>query len=129
MRVMDSTEKPQSHSKAPHWIAGIEAENRAVCFLEQQGIQILKRNFRVRGGEIDIVAQEGQTLIFVEVRCRQKNAYGGAIGSLNSKKIKRIQLAAALYLQQYGTGQACRLDLLCQVGSHDSKWEWVRGLL
>jgi len=114
---------------APHLRSGKEAENRAVLFLEDQGIQILERNFRVRGGEIDIVAQDSEVLVFVEVRWRRNNAFGGAIASLNPRKLKRMQLAVACYLQRYGCVKPCRLDLLCQVGSEHSKWVWVRGFL
>jgi putative endonuclease len=116
-------------SLAPHLSAGIEAENRAAKFLVSQGIEIIDRNFRVKGGEIDIVGQEAEMLLFVEVRWRRSAAFGGAIESIHSKKIKRMQHAATVFLQRYHCIQPCRLDFLCQIGSEHSEWLWVRGLL
>lgn len=114
---------------ASHLRAGKEAENRAVDFLESKGIQIIERNFRAKRGEIDIVCQEEYLLVFVEVRWRSSNAFGGAIASLTPKKIQRMQLAASFYLQYHECHQPCRLDLLSQVGHPSTEWEWVRGLL
>jgi len=126
---MDISEIISKGELAPHLRSGKEAENRAVLFLEDQGMQILTRNFRVRGGEIDIVALDSEVLIFVEVRWRKNNAFGGAIASLNPRKLKRMQLAVACYLQRYACDLPCRLDVLCQVGSGHAKWLWVRGFL
>jgi putative endonuclease len=113
---------------APHLVSGREAEHRAALFLELKGIQIIERNYRVKVGEIDIVAREGETLIFVEVRWRKSNTFGGAIESVDPSKLKRMQRAAATYLLQHPCAGSCRLDVLCQVG-HVSEWVWIRGLL
>ena len=56
---------------------GAEYENRAVIFLKEKGYQIIKQNFRCRQGEIDIIAKDGEYLVFTEVKYR-KNAYQGA---------------------------------------------------
>lgn len=113
-----------------HLLKGFAAEERAVLFLQKHGLTILERNFRVRGGEIDIVAQDPHTLVFVEVRWRKNTFFGGAVESIGPHKLKRIQHAASCYLQRYRSIPSCRIDLLCQDGrAHPSEWLWIRGLL
>jgi putative endonuclease len=112
-----------------HLVSGREAELRAARFLESQGVRIIEKNYRVKSGEIDIVAQDATMLIFVEVRWRRNHSYGGAIESLSTRKLKRMHRAASTYLQHHRCTLPCRLDVLCQVGEITSDWVWVRGLL
>ena len=80
---------------------GLHAENAAAAFLQAQGARILLRNYRCRCGELDIVAQLGETEIaIVEVRTRSSNAYGGAAQSVDAGKRQRLIRAAARLLQQ-----------------------------
>jgi putative endonuclease len=116
-------------TQAPHVSSGQEAEKRAACFLESQGVQIIDRNYRVKMGEIDIVAIERDILIFVEVRWRKNNLFGGAIESIDKRKLKRLQLAAACYIHDHPCLLPCRFDVLCQDGNRNTEWLWVRGLL
>ena len=62
----------------PH--RGAEAEAMAAAFLERRGLRVLERNYRCRLGEIDLVARDGDTTVFVEVRQRASSAFGGGIG-------------------------------------------------
>ena len=73
---------------------GRRAEARAVAHLEASGLKLLERNFRCRGGEIDLVMLEGQTLVLVEVRSRASAAFGGAAASVDGRKQRRLILAA-----------------------------------
>jgi putative endonuclease len=73
---------------------GRRAEAEAVAHLESRGLELLERNFRCRGGEIDLVMLDGQTLVLVEVRSRGSAAFGGAAASVDGRKQRRLILAA-----------------------------------
>jgi putative endonuclease len=73
---------------------GRRAEDRALEYLESQGLRLLARNHRCRGGEIDLVMQDGATLVLVEVRSRSRRDYGGAAASIGLRKQRRFILAA-----------------------------------
>jgi putative endonuclease len=83
---------------APHLEIGRAAEAAAARMLERQGYRILQRNFRARGGEIDLVAQDGATLAIVEVRYRAGGRYGGGAESVTPGKQRRIARAARVLL-------------------------------
>src|SRR6185369_8471506 len=101
---------------------GREAEARAARHLEACGLRLVERNFRVRGGEIDLICRDGKTLVFVEVRQRTSAGYGGAAASITATKRRRIVLAARHYL--IGKPAAdCRFD--CVLIDGDTL-EWLR---
>ena len=80
---------------------GLRAENAAAAFLHSHGAHILLRNYRCRCGELDIVAQIGESeLAIVEVRTRSSSAYGGAAASIDAGKRQRLIRAATRLLQQ-----------------------------
>ena len=89
-------------------------ERRAANLLQQQGRQILERNFRARTGEIDIIARDGGTLVFIEVRARRHSAYAGAAASVTRGKQRRLLNTAALYLRARPSlaQAACRFDVI-----------------
>ena len=100
----------QPRNSSHHWITGTSprsstqsvgqrAEARAQAYLERQGLALVVRNYRCKGGEIDLVmrAPDG-TLVFVEVRARRGHAYGGAAASVTAQKQRRILQAANHYL-------------------------------
>jgi len=96
----------------------------AACFLEKRGVHILTRNFRCRGGEIDLVCRDGKVLVFVEVRLRRNAAYGGAGASITAAKQRRIILAAQHYLVANTTNEcACRFDCVLLDGEN---MQWIR---
>lgn len=72
---------------------GAAAEERAAQLLQQAGYQILMRNYRCRGGELDIVARRGQLLLVAEVRLRASDAFGGAAASITAAKRRRLLFA------------------------------------
>ncbi|MGH2461308.1 MAG: YraN family protein [Chloroflexota bacterium] len=80
---------------------GKAAEAFAVTYLRGQGYEIRETNVRFRGGEIDIVAEDGATLAFVEVRARRASVYGGAGESIGSLKRRRMYRAAEEYLSRH----------------------------
>ncbi len=102
---------------------GAEAEQLAADYLLGQGLHLVARNFRCRGGEIDLVMRDGATLVFVEVRARSSAAFGGAAESISSAKQARIILAAQHFLARHGIDAPCRFDaVLLQAG----RLQWLR---
>lgn len=78
-------------------------EQKACDYLCSQGLRIIARNYCRRGGEIDIVAGDGEYLAFVEVKFRSSRAYGGAAYAISGVKRKRIRETAAAFLREHGT--------------------------
>jgi putative endonuclease len=103
---------------------GEPAENLAAAFLERRGLAILERNYRCRFGEIDIVARSGALLVFVEVRARRSEAFGGAAGSITAAKRRRLVAAARHYLAARRADRACRFDVVLVRGA-GQQVEWL----
>ncbi len=95
---------------------GREAESRAADYLARQGLRLVARNFRIRGGEIDLVCRDGDTLIFVEVRMRNRNDFGGAAASITASKRRHLILAARHYLASQ-PDRPCRFDCVLIEGT------------
>ena len=93
-------------------VAGADAEETAARFLASRGLTVVARNFRTRFGEIDLVARDGGTLVFVEVRLRTNRNYGGAAESVDSSKRTRIVAAARAYLARLPAEPPCRFDVV-----------------
>ena len=87
-------------------------EDAAATYLASLGYRILKRNLRGLAGEIDIVARDGPTVVFVEVKVRRGRRYGSALAAVDARKRARIRAAAADYLQFALPGTAARFDVL-----------------
>ena len=100
-------------------------ESLAAAFLERQGLKILERNYRCRFGEIDLVAASGATLVFVEVRARESEAFGGAAASITAAKRQRILRAARHYLSGRPEGP-CRFDVLLLDALDPDRIEWIK---
>lgn len=108
--------KPKSH------IFGRTAESLATHHLQKKGYRILGRNVRLPGGELDLIAKDGKTLVFVEVKARQSNSHGGALYSISQPKQRRLIRLAAQYLAKRNIiHQPSRFDVvLCQGQQHDA---------
>ena len=97
---------------------GILAEDTAARYLQQQGLDIVKRNFRTRLGEIDLIMLHDKVLVFVEVRFRSSPFYMDAIETINKPKVQRIILAARQYLQgQTVQSNTYRFDIVTLIGN------------
>jgi putative endonuclease len=105
---------------------GEPAENLAAAFLEREGLRIMERNYRCKLGEIDLVAKSGATTVFVEVRARTSEAFGGAAASITAAKRGRIIRAARHYLARHNLDQACRFDVVLIRGA-EQRIEWLPG--
>ncbi len=92
---------------------GREAETLAEGLLRKEGMRLLERNHRNQGGELDIIALDGEVLIFVEVKARSNPAYGGPAEMVGPVKQKRLTAAAAAYLAEMdGPQPVCRFDVV-----------------
>ena len=87
-------------------------EQAAASFLEKRGFRIIERNYLVRGGEIDIVADDGGTLVFVEVKTRSSLKFGLPSEAVNHKKLEHMRCAAELYLSEHPTDAEIRFDVV-----------------
>src|SRR5689334_1011373 len=106
---------------------GAAAEALAAEFLQAQGLSIVARNYRC-GGEIDLIASDGETLIFVEVRLRSDAAFGGAAESITAAKKKRLTFAAAHYLSRLKPARReppCRFDAILMATLDPARIEWL----
>jgi putative endonuclease len=102
---------------------GKDAETRAETMLKHHGLLPLARNYRCRGGEIDLVMRDGEHLVFVEVRYRSHSGYGGAASSVDLKKQRRVILAARHYLLSSSWSGPCRFDV---VAFEQGAGQWIR---
>ena len=104
---------------------GSDAENLAAAFLQRAGLKIVVRNYRCRFGEIDVIARDGNTLVFVEVRMRSSDRYGGAAASITAAKRAKLLRAARHYIADIAQVPACRFDALL-VSGDDRAIEWLK---
>src|SRR5258708_4045983 len=94
-------------------IVGNKGEDLACKYLQGQGYKILKRNFTIRGGEIDVIARQKETLVFVEVKTRFGSQFGYAREAITPWKLKFLQKAALFYITQTKWGEKpYRFDLV-----------------
>ncbi|MGE5708074.1 MAG: YraN family protein [Bacteroidota bacterium] len=85
-------------------------ETMAAEYLESQGFHIIARNFRRKTGEIDLIALDHETLVFVEVKSRRSTRFGTGGEAITAQKQQRIARTAAHYLLRYPEPPACRFD-------------------
>ena len=110
-----------SRSRTARQISGQIGEDEALAYLQQHGLTLIERNFRCKGGEIDLVMQDGATLVFVEVRKRADKNHGGAAASVTPAKQKRLIVAAHIFLQRYKMPPACRFDVIA-IDATEMSW-------
>ncbi len=96
----------------PHLAAGSNAEAQACAHLRAHGLHLVAKNFRCRGGEIDLIMRDGATLVFVEVRFRRSNRFGDPAATVDLRKQARLVTAAQTYLQKFRSASPCRFDVV-----------------
>ena len=116
---------PRTSAPVPTARAGLgaRAETLAADYLARQGLVVVARNFRTRRGEIDVIVRDRDTLVFVEVRKRSKDSYGGALASVTRAKQRRLIVAAQIFLQRYRMPPACRFDV---IGYDHDRMHWLK---
>lgn len=105
---------------------GSAAEERALLHLAQQGLSLVQRNYRYKGGELDLVMRDGNTLVFVEVRQRANMRFGGAAASVNHAKQVKLVKTAQHYLQKQPSMPPCRFDVVAVDGEQLS---WLKNVI
>ena len=98
--------------KAEHLQQGEAAEQACCKYLKSQGLKLVEKNFSCRSGEIDIIMLDKTTLVFVEVRFRRNNTFGGGLESVTQSKQRKLRDTAELYLQQNNQYKNARFDVV-----------------
>ena len=105
---------------------GAQAERLAAQFLQARGLKLLQQNYRCRYGEIDLILQDADTLVFAEVRLRKHSNFGGAAASINAAKQGRLIRTAQHYLSTLGHIPPCRFDAVLLDTLENASPEWIR---
>jgi len=103
---------------------GAEAKTAACQYLQKHHLQIRERNYRCKLGEIDIIAQEGETIVFVEVRRRSHHRFGDGFASVDRNKQKKLIRTAKAYLleRQLFEKHPCRFDIVSTTSPEQLSW-------
>lgn len=107
---------------------GADIERAAQRYLEQRGLTLVEANYQIRGGELDLIMRDRDSLVFVEVRYRASRAYGGGLESVDGRKRERLRRAASQYLQarQIRDTLPCRFDVVAVEPRGDSlSFDWI----
>jgi len=108
-----SPSRPLANPRDVRRRLGNRGEEAAARYLSGRGLRILERGYRARCGEIDLIAREGEELVFVEVKTRHSLRFGDPLEAVTETKRRRIIRAASLYLQSTGSWDSpCRFDLV-----------------
>jgi putative endonuclease len=107
--------------------AGSEAEDEALAYLQKFGLKLIARNYRCKGGELDLVMLEGATLVLIEVRYRSSLRYGGAAASVTNRKQRRIINAARHLLATRSDLRRfrARFDVIAMSRLHEEP-QWIK---
>lgn len=107
-------------------ILGALGEEKVAKFLKSKGCIILKRNYRDRYGEVDIIAESKQNIIFVEVKTRNKNALVSGLDAIDEKKMRLIKNEALMFTKRLNTDLEPRIDVaeLTYSEMPDGKYKW-----
>ena len=110
MTASSSRSTPPADARA---VAGRAAEDLAARFLDGQGLHVVARNFRTKRGEIDLVARDGATLVFVEVKAREDLRFGGGAEAITALKRRRMARVALDYMARHQVVDCpCRFDVV-----------------
>lgn len=111
---------------SPNAELGKAAEKRAEDFLKGRKLNTVCSNYRTVFGEIDLVMQDGNTLVFVEVRYRRNNAYGNAAESVGSDKQAKIVRCAHEFIKVRGHDGPTRFDVVAFDGDVSQAPDWIK---
>jgi putative endonuclease len=120
--------EPDSPSRRRVNPRGEHGESLAAEFLRGEGLTITARNYSCRFGEIDLIARDGNTVVFVEVRSRASNAFGGAAASITAAKREKLLKTACHYLATLKSTPPCRFDAVLLTGD-PPRIEWLRNAI
>jgi putative endonuclease len=109
--------------------SGKEAEDIAAEYLSKRTLKLISRNFHCRFGEIDLIALDKETLVFIEVRYRKNEHYLATIETIDKHKCKKIVITSEYYLNKHKKYQShfCRYDVIAITGALDEPViEWIK---
>jgi len=93
-------------------ILGQQGEANAARYLKKKGYRVIKHNYRCSYGEIDLIAQDGDTLVFVEVKTRTSTTFGAPAAAVNFRKQQQISKTAHYFLTEFGQDTDARFDVI-----------------
>ncbi|MDP1549033.1 MAG: YraN family protein [Nitrosomonas sp.] len=105
---------------------GSDAEQIAVSYLQRQHLLLIAQNYRCRFGEIDLIMRDGSTLVFIEVRMRANEMFGGAAASITPAKQAKLLRTARHYLSELNNEPPCRFDALLLSGANGQEITWIK---
>lgn len=105
---------------------GAMFETLALQYLQQQGLSLVSRNFSCRFGEIDLICRSAGQWVFVEVKYRQHNNFGGAAAAVTGQKQQKLIRTASYFLQQQRSQAPCRFDVVAISGAAPYRIEWIQ---
>jgi len=105
---------------------GAQAEQWAAQYLLQHGLKPVAKNYRSRFGEIDLIMQDNETLVFIEVRLRRNADFGGAAASIDARKQQRIIGTAQQYLANLERTPPCRFDAVLMNDVLGNNVQWLK---
>ncbi|MCW8994842.1 MAG: YraN family protein [Psychromonas sp.] len=104
---------------------GVKSEKQALAYLQKQGLTLICQNYYCRFGEIDLIMYDQDTLVFIEVRYRKNNDFGGALASITKRKQDKIIKTAKHYLAQLENEPYCRFDTIAIDQQADTP-QWIQ---
>ena len=102
---------------------GTKGENLAVRFLIEKGYSVVQRNHRTPFGEIDIIAQDGDTIVFIEVKTRRDTFFGYPFEAVTKRKINKLKNSALFYLKKQRRASRARFDVLSIFNTDSGRFE------
>lgn len=111
-----------------HLLQGRKAEHRACEHLLLHGLSLLERNYRAPFGEIDLIMEQRDVVVFVEVRYRRSEDFGSPAETINPRKQAKLRATAAHYLQRHrkASKKPCRFDIVAVTGSDPGQVLWLQ---
>lgn len=111
---------------------GYEMENLACHYLEQQGLQLLLRNYRCKMGEIDLIMRDNQLIIFVEVKYRRQTRFGSSLEAIDMQKRAKLVRTAEYYLLRNRINSTCQIRfdaITIEHVDHQRKIHWIKNII
>lgn len=108
---------------------GVHYEQLAEQYLQQQGLTSQAQNFRCKLGELDLIMWQGSVLVFVEVKYRASNAFGGAAAAVSHRQQQKLLRTAQFYLQRSKHQGPCRFDVVTLSGQEPYEFNWIQSAI
>ena len=108
---------------------GRETEDACCAYLQKHGLKLIEKNFHCRHGEIDLIMKDNKTIVFIEVRYRKNNDYGGATESLTASKQKKVTSSAQAYIQNHSISEDVRIDFVAMTldtSQQNYTFDWIK---